>query len=139
MAIQRKCGKCRRSVPGTRRACPACGSRSASWVARYRGPDHVERSKSFDRRTDAERWLVDEASKVNRGEWVDLRAGLVTLAEWMPRWMAGARPTFEAEDCGGLRLARALPHRARPGRPHARVAPALGRSGMGERDEGRGP
>lgn len=28
------------------------------WRARYRGPDDRERSKTFERRVDAERWLV---------------------------------------------------------------------------------
>ena len=32
--VQRKCSSCRRSVPPGARACPACGSRDARWVAR---------------------------------------------------------------------------------------------------------
>jgi hypothetical protein len=28
------------------------------WRARYRGPDHYERSRTFKRRIDAERFLV---------------------------------------------------------------------------------
>jgi integrase len=41
------------------------------WRARYRGPDHRERSKSFKRRIDAEKFLVSVESAKLRGEWVD--------------------------------------------------------------------
>jgi hypothetical protein len=53
--VQRKCSRCRCSVPQGARVCK-CGSREASWIARYRGPDGSERSRSFERRVDAERW-----------------------------------------------------------------------------------
>ena len=42
--------------------------------ARYQGPDGRWRSRTFDRRIDAQRWLNNELVKLNRSEWVDPRA-----------------------------------------------------------------
>jgi integrase len=56
---------------------------------RYQGPDGRWRSRTFDRRIDAQRWLTNELSKVDRGEWVDPRAGRVTFDAVAERWMAG--------------------------------------------------
>ena len=59
------------------------------WRARYRGPDGRERSKTFDRRTDADRWLASiEVSKA-RGEWVDPSLGKRIFASWAQEWSAG--------------------------------------------------
>src|SRR6266498_5733163 len=99
--VQRKCSQCRRSVPEGRRACPACGSRGASWVARYRGLDHRERSQSFARRSDAERYLADQESKKARGEWTDPAAGRRRYGEWVKQWRAttvNLRPSTRARD-----------------------------------------
>lgn len=71
------------------------------WRARYRGPDGRERSKTFDRRVDAERWLAGVAVARARGEWVDPALGRTTLAEWTERWWpttANLRPSTRARD-----------------------------------------
>lgn len=58
----------------------------SKWRARYIGPDGRERSKTFARKLDAERYLATvEASKV-RGEWVDPRLGRTNFARWAQRW-----------------------------------------------------
>jgi integrase len=66
------------------------------WRARYRGPDRRERSKTFARKVDAERFLtIAEGSKL-RGEWVDPAAGKISLADFASEWMttvAHIRPT----------------------------------------------
>ena len=51
--------------------------RSAPWRARYYGADGRERSKSFERKIDAERWLSAQLAKLDRGEWVDPDLGKV--------------------------------------------------------------
>lgn len=84
--IQRKCGRCRRSMPQGSRACPACGTREARWIARYRGPDRVERSRTFGRRLDAERFLHGQESAKLRGEWIDPDLARIVLREWVDRW-----------------------------------------------------
>ena len=57
--------------------------------ARYQGPDRRWRSRTFDRRIDAQRWLNNELVKLDRGEWVDPRAGRVLFASVAQQWMAG--------------------------------------------------
>jgi hypothetical protein len=60
------------------------------WRARYRTPDGHERSKTFTRKLDADRWLgVSETSKV-RGEWIDPALGRMTFAEWVDKWEASS-------------------------------------------------
>lgn len=52
------------------------------WRARYRDPGGKERSKTFPRKIDAERFLASvEADKV-RGQWVDPRLGQTTFGEY---------------------------------------------------------
>ena len=58
------------------------------WVARYRTPDGRERSKTFPRKVDAERFLNQVEVDKARGRWVDPRLGRVTLAEWHEDFLA---------------------------------------------------
>ena len=74
--------------------------------ARYRAPDGRWRSKTFDRKTDARRWLTNEVSMLTRGDWVDPRAGEVPFEVVAERWMAGRvalRPSTRARDRSYLR------------------------------------
>ncbi len=77
------------------------------WRARYRGPDGRERSKTFDRRADADRWLATiEVSKA-RGEWVDPALGKRTFASWAEEWSAtivDLRPSTLDRDLRALRV-----------------------------------
>src|SRR4029453_10898865 len=73
-------------MPAGARACPSCGGREARWVARYRGPDRVERAKWFARRADAQRFLHDREARKARGEGVDPELGKTPLSEWVERW-----------------------------------------------------
>jgi integrase len=61
--------------------------------ARYFGPDLRWRSKTFDRRIDAQRWLTNELTKLDRGQWIDPRAGRVPFQTVAEHWMA-ARATL---------------------------------------------
>ncbi len=56
------------------------------WRARYRDPSGRERSKSFTRKIDAERFLVAIEDAKLRGAYVDPAAGRVPFAEWAERW-----------------------------------------------------
>jgi integrase len=76
------------------------------WRARYRGPDGRERSKTFERRVDAERWLVGQEAGKLTGAWVDPALGRMTFAEWADRWettTVDLRPTTRALNLGVLR------------------------------------
>ena len=62
--------------------------RPSPWRARYYGPDRRQRSKSFDRKIDAERWLSSELAKLDRGEWIDPELGRITWADYSAQLMA---------------------------------------------------
>ena len=80
--VQRKCSGCRHSIPEGSRSCPRCGGRAASWVARYRGPDGRERSRSFTRKVEADQYLSAMENGKNTGEWIDPKLGSITLADF---------------------------------------------------------
>jgi integrase len=99
-----------------RATCPACGARASTWLARYRGPDHVERTRSFTRKVDAERFLVSQRTKIDRGEWVDPEAGRVTLDDWAGEWLADARSSLKPKTAASyesLLRSRILPELGR--------------------------
>jgi integrase len=56
------------------------------WRARYRDPAGRERSRSFARKVDAERFLVAIEDAKLRGAYVDPAAGKVSFGEWAQRW-----------------------------------------------------
>jgi Phage integrase, N-terminal SAM-like domain len=56
--------------------------------ARYRDASGREHAKHFHRKVDAQRWLRDETSKVDRGEWTDPKRAKVTLGELANLWLA---------------------------------------------------
>jgi len=59
------------------------------WRARYRDPSGRERARHFDRKIDAERWLVAIESTKHRGEWVDPAMSRITVGDWSTRWLQG--------------------------------------------------
>src|SRR5438128_11107287 len=91
--IQKRCHRCGRTVPARAQSCQACGSRDSVWRARYRGPDGAEHSKTFDRKTDAERWLSTQEADKARGLWVDPQLGRETFAAVWSRWRRRAEET----------------------------------------------
>jgi integrase len=56
--------------------------------ARYRDPAGRERSKSFVRKVDAERFLRQVEADKLQGQWVDPRQGRTTVRELAERWYA---------------------------------------------------
>jgi integrase len=57
--------------------------------ARYSGPDGKQRSKSFAKKGDAERWLRRELGKLDSGDWLDPKSGQITLRDWSEIWLHG--------------------------------------------------
>lgn len=67
--------------PGiTRRTWTTRGRTETRFDAAYRGPDRKERSKTFTKIGDAERWLRAQRGNADRGEWVDPDRANITLA-----------------------------------------------------------
>lgn len=61
--------------------------RGDSWRSRYYGPDGRQRSKSFRRKADAERWVAQQRSQIAQGDWIDPAHGRITFSEYAPRWL----------------------------------------------------
>ena len=59
-----------------------------TYRARYRDPSGQERKRSFNRKTDAQRFLVSIEDAKLRGAYVDPAKGKVGFAEWTERWYA---------------------------------------------------
>src|ERR671930_54717 len=82
-------------------------SGKVSYRARYRDPAGRERSKSFARKTDADRWLAEVEHAKTHGLWTDPRLGRIRFADWLAAWWAtttNLRPTTRARDETLLRL-----------------------------------
>jgi integrase len=61
------------------------------WRARYRDGSGREHAKHFARRVDAQRWVDEVTAAVVTGQYVDPRAGRVTVREYGLQW-AAAQP-----------------------------------------------
>lgn len=57
-------------------------------MARYRGPDGREVSKSFLLKRDADNWVSAQVVAVNSGQWVPQKKQRTTVAEVYPVWFA---------------------------------------------------
>ena len=55
---------------------------NGKWRARYRDPSGRSRSKTFNRKADARRFLDSTGVEVERGEWVDWRLRRSRFDEW---------------------------------------------------------
>ena len=58
------------------------------WLATYRGPDHKERTRTFDRKVDAEKWLAGARGDIARGAYVDPLAGRQRFGAFADEWAA---------------------------------------------------
>ncbi|MEX1133935.1 MAG: site-specific integrase [Acidimicrobiia bacterium] len=64
------------------------------WQARHRDPEGRERSKTFTRKVDAQRWLDQVTADLVTGRYVDPKAGRVTLGAFAGQWLEAQ--TFDA-------------------------------------------
>jgi hypothetical protein len=63
--------------------------RGLRWRARYRGPDGLIRSKSFPIKVDAQRWLAEQLSRIDRSIWVTPEHGQIAWGEYSEQLLAG--------------------------------------------------
>ena len=61
--------------------------RGNSWRARYRGPDRPRAKQELQRKSDAERWLVQQRSLMAQGDWTDPVLGRITFGEYAEAWL----------------------------------------------------
>jgi len=59
---------------------------NGSWRARYRNPEGRDRSKNFDRKIEAERFLVSVEHSKQTGSYVDPSAGKITFKSYAEKW-----------------------------------------------------
>lgn len=58
------------------------------WYVRYRTPEGAQRSKTFDRKVDAERFLIEVEAAKQTGLFVDPSRSKLTVADWLGSWVA---------------------------------------------------
>lgn len=76
---------------------------NGKWRARYRDADGREHARHFDRKVDAQTWLVRNQAAVDNGSWVDPQAGSVTLRTYFEAW--GQRQVWAAGTSTAMSLA----------------------------------
>jgi integrase len=74
------------------------------WRARYLDPAGNERSTTFARKQDAERFLTAVAADVLRGAYVDPDAGSIAFAEFAGRWLEAQTFGDSSREATELRL-----------------------------------
>jgi integrase len=89
--------------------------RRKPWRVRYRNPTGRERSRSFVRKVDAERFMATVQADLIRGDWTDPRLSQITLEEWAERWLR-TKAHLKPKTLAGYRS-----------NLHAHVLPAFGR------------
>ena len=108
--------------------------RGSSWRASYHGPDGRQRSKSFQRKGDAERWLSQQRSFIVQGDWTDPARGRITFGEYAARLAGLARTDLKPKTRHQYKLAPDPVHPAdladrAPGESHLRGPDAMGLPG----------
>lgn len=69
---------------------PKGGREQASYRVRYRDPDHRQRSQTFKRRAEADRFKSAVEHSKTSGTYVDPELGRLSVLEWASRWLEGA-------------------------------------------------
>ncbi|MHB1929455.1 MAG: tyrosine-type recombinase/integrase [Acidimicrobiales bacterium] len=62
----------------------SCGE--VRWRARYRDVNGRTRSQTFDRKSDAERFLALNGVQLHRGEWIDPSLRRTMFSDWAQTW-----------------------------------------------------
>jgi hypothetical protein len=63
---------------------------SGRYQARYTGPDGqtYNAPDTFERKTDAARWLSAKETEITRGDWINPDAGRVAFEDYACQWLA---------------------------------------------------
>lgn len=63
--------------------------RPATWRVRWRDPEGRSKSKTFTRKTDADKFAVELERELNRGSYIDPGSAKMTVGELAETWRAG--------------------------------------------------
>ena len=58
------------------------------WLVRYRDPNQRHRTRTFNRRTDAQKFANVVEADITRGDWLDPLLGKETFGDWANRWVS---------------------------------------------------
>lgn len=58
-----------------------------TWWVRWRDPEGNQKSKTFTKKIDADRFRAEIEASLNRGSYVDASAGSVPMSEWVETWI----------------------------------------------------
>ena len=61
-------------------------TRETRWKARYRDPNGVPRSQTFDRKFDAEQFLERNGTDIQRNDWIDPSRRRSLFDDWADAW-----------------------------------------------------
>jgi len=59
-----------------------------NWQVRYLDPTGRERSRTFKRKADAEKFLIQIESQIQRSEWIDPGLAATPFDDWATRWLS---------------------------------------------------
>ena len=82
--------------------------RETRWRARYRDPSGRSRSRTFDRKVDAQQYVSGVETDIDRGRWADPQLQRTTFDTWADRWLdtLDVRPSTRHGYLHGLRRLR---------------------------------
>src|ERR1039458_8978629 len=78
------------------------------WRVRYQTPDGRERSRSFARKPDADRFRAGIEADLLRGTYMDPDAGKITLAKYGRQWLAAQTFDDVSREATAFRLSHIL-------------------------------
>lgn len=104
--------------PSGRKVRTARYGKGKRWQVRYRDLEGDSRNRSFDRKTDAERFLVELSGQLARGDYVDPRAGRASFDSYAADWLE--RQSMEPTSMAAVEL-----------RIRVHLSPAWGSRGLG--------
>jgi integrase len=76
------------SIHATKQDAHGKPERGTRWKVRYRDAHGRTRSRTFDRKLDAERFAERNGSELQRGDWIDPRSSSIRFATVAERWWA---------------------------------------------------
>lgn len=66
---------------------------NGKWIARFRGPDRRERSKTFDTKRDALAWRGEQIASMRTGNWIDPTGASNSFSKCARVWVENKRAT----------------------------------------------
>ena len=105
-------------VVGGRRIATERSGKGKRWRARYSDASGRERSQTFARKGDAEKFLVSVSADVMRGSYIDPQRSKLILKTYAARWLAAQTLAPSSRRTYEIYLRR-------------RINPALGDRGLG--------